>query len=348
MIDTLGLPTLFFTLSAADLQWPELANLLDVDDPQNCTDRAKAVVDNPCLTDWFFYNRVMKFMEMFFIGILKANDYWLRFEYQHRGSPHIHGVVWLQDAPDVQNVLASDDQNAKEDLIKYVDNIVSTMNPAVLPDGSNLSDAPPPKVNPHICNIPYCDVDNYHQDLSDLIATCQRHTRCSPSYCLRTKNGIQQCRFNYPKQLQAETVIVTDESDSHELITARNDGLVNNYNPIQLSAWRGNVDVQYCISKRKVIEYVTKYATKCEPRSDTMKDIYTNIVHHLTDNGTALQVIQKLLINSVGERDISAQEASHLLLQLPLVKSTRDYVPLQLIHANLSKAKYCHNYHYRI
>ena len=114
MIDTLGLPTLFFTLSAADLQWPELANLLDVDDPQNCTDRAKAVVDNPCLTDWFFYNRVMKFMEMFFIGILKANDYWLRFEYQHRGSPHIHGVVWLQDAPDVQNVLASDDQNAKE------------------------------------------------------------------------------------------------------------------------------------------------------------------------------------------------------------------------------------------
>ena len=206
----------------------------------------------------------------------------------------------------------------------------------------------PKKVNPHICNIPYCDVDNYHQDLSDLIATCQRHTRCSPSYCLRTKNGIQQCRFNYPKQLQAETVIVTDESDSHELITARNDGLVNNYNPIQLSAWRGNVDVQYCISKRKVIEYVTKYATKCEPRSDTMKDIYTNIVHHLTDNGTALQVIQKLLINSVGERDISAQEASHLLLQLPLVKSTRDYVPLQLIHANLSKAKYCHNYHYRI
>ena len=80
---TLGLPTVFFTLSAADLQWPELANLLDVDELHNSSARAKAAVENPCLTDWCFYNRVMKFMDMFFIGIFKANNYWLRFEYQH-------------------------------------------------------------------------------------------------------------------------------------------------------------------------------------------------------------------------------------------------------------------------
>ena len=28
MVDTLGLPTVFFTHSAADLQWPELARLI--------------------------------------------------------------------------------------------------------------------------------------------------------------------------------------------------------------------------------------------------------------------------------------------------------------------------------
>lgn len=40
-----------------------------------------------------------------------------------------------------------------KDLIRYIDNIVSTINPAVLPDdGSYLSNAPPQKVNPHICN----------------------------------------------------------------------------------------------------------------------------------------------------------------------------------------------------
>ena len=30
-----GLPNAFFTSSAADLQWPELADLLDADDPQS-------------------------------------------------------------------------------------------------------------------------------------------------------------------------------------------------------------------------------------------------------------------------------------------------------------------------
>ena len=50
----------------------------------------------------------------------------------------------------------------------------------------------------------------------------------------------------------------------------------------------------------------------------------------LKDDSTVLKVIQKLLINSVGERDFSAQETCHLLLQLPLIKSTRDYIILSL------------------
>ena len=333
MVDTLGLPTVFFTHSAADLQWPELAQLLGViDDPTNSTQRSKAVIENPCLADWFFYQRILKFMDIYYKGILKAKDYWLRFEYQHRGSPHVHGVAWLEDAPDVEKVLASGDVSSQQELVTYIDKTVSTLNPAVLPDGSNVADAPLPKTNPHVCNKAYSDVQDHHQDLCDLIATCQRHTRCSAAYCLRTKHGIQQCRFGYPKQLQPDTAIVRDEENNQEpvLITARNDGLINSHNPVQLSAWRANVDMQYCVSKRKVIEYITKYATKCEPRSQTIKEVYSNIVRNLKDNGSALKVVQKLLINSVGERDFSAQETCHLLLQLPLIKSTRDFIILSL------------------
>lgn len=195
-------------------------------------------------------------MDVFYIGILNAKDYWLRFEYQHRGSPHVHGVVWLNNAPDVPNMLASDDPS------------VSITNPSVLQDGSNISDAPLPQINPYICNKPYAEIEDYRQDLNALIATCQRHTRCSPAYCLRTINGVQKCRFNYPKQLQPERVILTDEETNEPtLITARNDGLINSNNPVQLSAWRGNVDMQYCVSKHRIVEYITKYATKCEPRS---------------------------------------------------------------------------------
>ena len=133
-------------------------------------------------------------MDVFYVRILRAKDYWLRFEYQHRGSPCVHGVAWLEDAPDVEKVLSSavEDPSIVQDLIRYIDKTVTTMNPAaaVLPDGSNVSDAPLPKTNPHICNKPYSEVEDHHQDLNDLIATCQRHTHCSAAYCLRTRDGV--------------------------------------------------------------------------------------------------------------------------------------------------------------
>ena len=40
--------------------------------------------------------------------------------------------------------------------------------------------------------------------------------------------------------------------------------------------------------------------------------------------------MQKLLINSVGERDYSAQETCHLLLQLPMFRASRDFIMLSL------------------
>ena len=107
-----------------------------------------------------------------------------------------------------------------------------------------------------------------------------------------------------------------------ELLTARNDGLINSFNPVQLSAWRANVDMQYCLSRHRVVEYCAKYATKCEPRSQPLKEVFTNIVRSLKDDNTLLKAVQKLLINSVGERDYSAQETCHLLLQLPMFRAS--------------------------
>ena len=120
------------------------------------------------------------------------------------------------------------------------------------------------------------------------------------------------------------------EDQEPVLFTAQNDGLINSYNPVQLSAWRANVDMQYCVSRRKVIEYVTKYATKSEPRSLPLREVYANIVRSLREDNTSLKAVQKLLINSVGDRDYSAQETCHLLLQLPLIRSSRDFTILSL------------------
>ena len=155
-------------------------------------------------------------------------------------------MAWLPNAPDVVQILSIPVVNStldKEELINFIDSLMSTSNPAVLPDGRNLDSAPPPKVNPHICSIPYSEVQDHQQDLVDLVSTCRRHTRCLTNYCLRRKQGQQVCRFGYPKSIQSDTVIT--EGEQPELLTARNDTLVNSYNPIQLSAWRANVDKKY-------------------------------------------------------------------------------------------------------
>ena len=296
MVDTLGLPTIFFTHSAADLQWPELARLICPDNPECSSSRNKAVLENPAIADWFFHHCIQKFIEDFYVGVLGATDYWMRFEWQHRGSPHVYGLAWLSGASDVEQIVADGTDTAKEELIRYVDKIVTTLNPAILPDGSNSHDAPTPKTSPHICNKSYAKIEDFNQDLTDLVATCQRHTRCSAAYCLRTSNGQQKCRFGYPKPLQPETTLVTENGEP-ELLTTRNDGLVNSFNPVQLSAWRANVDMQYCVSRHKVIEYCAKYATKCEPRSQPMKEIFAKIMRSLKDDNTSLKAVQKLLIN---------------------------------------------------
>ena len=251
MVDTLGLPTIFFTHSAADLQWPNLAHLMSPSDPDSSASRRQALAENPAIADWFFHERIRYFIEEFYVGILGATDYWLRFEWQHRGSPHVHGLAWLPNAPDIQHTLESLDYNttALEGVVSHIDGLVTTMNPAILNDGSNESQAPPPQTNPHICNKPYVEVQDYHQDYVDLIATCQRHTRCSPAYCLRSSGGRQKCRFGYPKPLHAMTTLTLQDGEP-ELTTARNDGLINSHNPIQLSGWRANVDMQYCVSRR--------------------------------------------------------------------------------------------------
>ena len=114
------------------------------------------------------------------------------------------------------------------------------------------------------------------------------------------------------------------------LLTARNDGMINSYNPIQLSAWRANVDMQFIVSRHRVVEYCTKYVTKSEPRSETLKDTFTRIVKSLKDGNRSLKAVQKLLIHTVGDRDYSAQETCHILLQLPMYKASRDFIVLSL------------------
>ncbi|KAF9501698.1 hypothetical protein BDN71DRAFT_1438317 [Pleurotus eryngii] len=43
-------------------------------------------------------------MKHFLIPLLGVQHFWYRYEWQERGSGHVHGFLWLKDAPNVDEI----------------------------------------------------------------------------------------------------------------------------------------------------------------------------------------------------------------------------------------------------
>ncbi|KAK3907212.1 hypothetical protein KUF71_002902 [Frankliniella fusca] len=88
MVEQLGLPTIFLTLSCADGHWRDLYKLLtDLDiDSLSAAQRRKLVQDNPLIVDSFFDYRVKSLIKNVLETHYEVTDYWYRIEYQHRGD----------------------------------------------------------------------------------------------------------------------------------------------------------------------------------------------------------------------------------------------------------------------
>ena len=117
MIEQLGDPSIFGTHSHADTYCPYLADyivtwasLKDSDhDPTveglTETEKYKRKLDNvkrfPHLVSEFFVIKTKLYLEHVAMPILGATAYWLRYEWQNRGSVHVHYFLWLDEAPDL-------------------------------------------------------------------------------------------------------------------------------------------------------------------------------------------------------------------------------------------------------
>ena len=136
----------FFTFSAADLHWPELHDLMPQED-RSLTDREldkwrrQNLINNPHLAAWFFEKRFKLFMEK--VLILKWNlvDWWYRFEWQHRGSTHVHGIARRKDAPIIDWEKMKESNETMTNVKQYLDLLITTMNPGL--------DAPVPDRHPY-------------------------------------------------------------------------------------------------------------------------------------------------------------------------------------------------------
>jgi hypothetical protein len=92
--------------------------------------------------------------------------------------------------------------------------------------------------------------------------------------------------------------------------------------------WMANTDIQPPTSLFAVLTYVAKYVSKPEIKSKSYKDLQGMILPYTNERVPLLSFVSKMLNKLIGERDWSAQEVSHNLLQLPVQESSRSVVTL--------------------
>ncbi|PKC53999.1 hypothetical protein RhiirA1_355380, partial [Rhizophagus irregularis] len=113
------------------------------------------------------------------------------------------------------------------------------------------------------------------------------------------------CRFRYPKEIVERTFVRDDNNGQLELVTRRNDQYINSHSQLQLQGWRAYVDLKLILSIHAALQYVAKYASKVEPRSSAFSDVLNRILSESQPEDTLLAPVQKLLLYSVAEWDIS-------------------------------------------
>lgn len=115
-IRQLGIPTFFITLSAAETRWFELLmNLSKVVDKKiiskneamqlSFNEKARLIQLDPVTCARYFDHRIRALLKLLKEkdGIFGENpvvQWHYRIEFQQRGSPHLHGLFWLQNAPE--------------------------------------------------------------------------------------------------------------------------------------------------------------------------------------------------------------------------------------------------------
>lgn len=111
------------SLSLSDTRWPDLLRSIgDILSDENWNAKTKLVQKDPVTCARFFANRVQLFINTVIKSdhnpLGKVRDLFHRVEFQNRGSPHIHMLVWTNDAPKYPD----DDE---QDIISYVDKYVT-------------------------------------------------------------------------------------------------------------------------------------------------------------------------------------------------------------------------------
>ena len=355
MVRQLGIPTWFLTLSAADMKWPEVIQSIGIqygrhfskEEVQDMSWENKCMWlrSNPITAARHFQHRLDAFFVDFLKGpghpIGKITDHMIRIEFQARGSPHAHCLLWIENSPKI-------DESTDEEVADFVDRYQTCTVPTQEGELKDLVLS----VQKHV-HSPTCRKSNgcrfkfpHLPSQNTVIAREQNQTNyadyASYSAAVNQLNTEKQevleklsKVFNdAPEDVSFENLlqlanidpelyskIVQHMASGKKVVVRRKPGerWINHYNPDILSTWKANMDLQFVIDAYACILYITSYIMKSER---AMSELLKKVAKE-SANEEIMAMLRKVGSAFLTHREVSAQEAAYRLLSLPLKKFSR-------------------------
>ncbi|WAR30905.1 PIF1-like protein [Mya arenaria] len=338
--------TWFLTLSAADMRWEDTLKALAKQQGRTLSneeiremtweERCSLLRSNPTTAARHFHHR----LQCLFTDVIlspacplgKISRYFYRIEFQQRGSPHAHAILWVEDAPHPND--------SSEDICTFVDSYIKANMPKDNEELTNLvkdvqthrhtatcskrGDAcrfsfPKPVSDRIILSRPDHD-ENEKEKRKTAIEILTKVKDClqEDDYDndnLNVNDLLQKCNVTsdvYYEALQNATKTPTVFMKRDPCETC-----INNFNPDILWLWKANTDLQYVTSPYAAIAYITSYITKDEREVGTVLQAVSKETRNLQVN----EQMKKVAFAFSNARTVSAQEAAYRVLGLPLYVS---------------------------
>lgn len=354
-IRQLGKPTIFLTLSSAETVWLELIQCLSklIDNKQislleaatmNTFNKTRLISSDPVTCARYFDYKVAKFMAFLKNknGVFEnyyVEDSYERVEFQLRGSPHEHILLWLKNAPsyDIEK------PNTMTDCINFIDQFTTCHydenDPYVrVQMHKHNQTCYKGKKSEKVCRFNYPVPVMPRTTILEPLSKENKTDDMKSNF--KSIKGLMNEYYNKkPVLVDFSEVLQTLNLSEEEYILAIRSSLkrsqvflkrntlevgINSYNKDILHMFECNMDIQFVLEEYALASYIINYISKIDAGlSKLMRETEADLKKGNTSIKDKLKKFANTFINS---NLMSAQEAVYHVLSLPLSKNSRKVV----------------------
>ncbi|XP_043273933.1 uncharacterized protein [Venturia canescens] len=355
-----GRPTAFMTLSANEIGWTDLIQLLYklANNGVNISDRVAAelsliekstLINEDAVTCAIYFNKLVNVL----LTILQSKecspfrryrvaDYFEHIEFQHGGSPHAHILLWLDNAP--KNMLGENNT----EVINLIDSLVSVST-------SQASGNIRLQTHKHTFTCYKKIVANRPQkcrfeapfmpcrntlNLTPIQKTDPQFQKYAKKYA-EIRTNLENTDYNNIDEFYAKNNIHSDDEYCNILRAGINRPKIFYkrsplekwnipFNPFVLSILRSKMDFQIITEEYSCAAYVVEYVNKTNRGISNLQRKMIEIMNEHPEFDM-VDITRKMSVDIFNSVEISSQEAAWYLLREPMSKSSAGVVYINTV-----------------